>query len=1228
MSPKTDWSSGHTGTCCVKRVTGHVIEMCFKLTSEVEAGVEKLGAGVMAALLLMVAASCGESSDSRDRNVQSIAGQPCANLGLTQRVSKVVNVCGRNGDDLVWYAAVAKKPTGPKCTRPGGFRTASPSPLVCAVIGKKRMWIAVAPMPFMATTTLPAAAGDVEASGNTSVEASTTLPPSSTSTSTVPKVAEIPSKPIDPTTAVAVAKASAPATRLTLTTKGKTSRNGDPMFPAPVVQLVDDSGDPRPIAGVRVRAVVAATGYEVTGNAATTDADGSATFPDLRVLGEAAKLDVVFVADEYTGAMQSIDHAVGQEVSLAWVQWSTDVIAGQLWARQPVVQLVDMAGVPVAKAGINLVYTAKLGKGSPSPLGMVETNEQGQGFLTGAVIDTAGEFATEVVAPGASLRSPPLTVKVRPADAARLAIVSHVPASMASGIPIGDVEIQLTDSFGNVVTKAGVTVEASATSLGFGPDVEVAFVESDFRGGKKATAVTDKSGVAIFKEFLVMGQVGTWTLSFKNADDPSWAPVAVDFTLQAGLPVRLGTVDVPTVVRSGLKFDQVPMVVAIDITGNHVSSLKGNVTVSTANEDEASVSNGVAAFGEDGIARFTDLTLTGTAGSVVLVFSFGNLVESVLVTLSYGAVDSFVITEMPSSVAADETFTAAVQLRDSAGNVVRTTGIVAQVSLGGTDFKLASQSGNSGTITFSFSKPIEVAAEYTLTFTVVTDVAPRLLVMTAPLSVRASNGVKVRFPTTDSVKAANGKVFDSVITTQVLDQFGNPAKKAGVRVVAEVVDGIDKVASFDGSTAVTDDFGIARFDKLKLVAKAGDYNLRFAVENSGRPLTYPNPITVRAGVATGLKIVRGAAGLRNRELATVQPIIQVIDSMGNDAPLADVWVQAYISPSTGSVGSRGFVRTNSAGRAEFVNLKPVGSRAGSTSTIDYRVDDLQSVSETVTVAGGIAKTFAIGMASVVSSGTRLGALSGVDVDGNATTVDEFITSLPDIGTPSPGKLLWLSVDSENKLVVHGLKGTTATIRVVERANRTKVVHTFSFTINTDPKVGDPGPAGGLIIHDTAEGMKPVTSISAGGRFLETAPTNWSGRANILPINIVDSLRSPYTLLGATTSTGALQGGNNTKSIVAQQANRPTAYGPKIVESLRLGDLDDWFLPSSEEFKLILRQPEDRWRSSCGVFTKFMTSTLTGTKTTANFFDSTTNPWSLKSLSVETSACIVPIRAFG
>ena len=223
----------------------------------------------------------------------------------------------------------------------------------------------------------------------------------------------------------------------------------------------------------------------------------------------------------------------------------------------------------------------------------------------------------------------------------------------------------------------------------------------------------------------------------------------------------------------------------------------------------------------------------------------------------------------------------------------------------------------------------------------------------------------------------------------------------------------------------------------------------------------------------------------------------------------------------------------------------------------------------------------------------------------------------------------MSVASDSRLVVHGLKGTKATIRVMARKDQSKVLHTHSFTINTDAKIGDPGPAGGVIIHDFgAERMRPVASISAGGRFFATAPTNWSTRAGVLPISIVDSLRDKFTLSGATTVTGALQGGNNTKSIVGQQANRPAAYGPKIVESLRLGDVDDWFLPSSEEFKLILRQPEAGWRPECGPFTKFMTSTLTGTKQTANFFDASTTPWSLKSLSVETMACIVPIRAFG
>ena len=106
--------------------------------------------GAIACVMSLVA--CG--SDSRDRNVEMIAGQTCQTLGQTKTVSKIVNVCGRNGTDLVWYAAVSPKPSGAKCNRPGGFRAAKSRLLVCATVKKARMWIEVAPLPDRKSTRL------------------------------------------------------------------------------------------------------------------------------------------------------------------------------------------------------------------------------------------------------------------------------------------------------------------------------------------------------------------------------------------------------------------------------------------------------------------------------------------------------------------------------------------------------------------------------------------------------------------------------------------------------------------------------------------------------------------------------------------------------------------------------------------------------------------------------------------------------------------------------------------------------------------------------------------------------------------------------------------------------------------------------------------------------------------------------------------------------------------
>jgi hypothetical protein len=112
------------------------------------------------------------------------------------------------------------------------------------------------------------------------------------------------------------------------------------------------------------------------------------------------------------------------------------------------------------------------------------------------------------------------------------------------------------------------------------------------------------------------------------------------------------------------------------------------------------------------------------------------------------------------------------------------------------------------------------------------------------------------------------------------------------------------------------------------------------------------------------------------------------------------------------------------------------------------------------------------------------------------------------------------------------------------------------------EVGDTGPGGGTIFYISPTVINAATGISAGGRYLEVAPLNWSG----LSVESTTAWAKVQTSV-INTSSAIGSGAENTRLI--NSALGTNALAAKIAADLSFpssGAKTDWFLPSTLELK--------------------------------------------------------------
>src|SRR2546428_9708690 len=147
-------------------------------------------------------------------------------------------------------------------------------------------------------------------------------------------------------------------------------------------------------------------------------------------------------------------------------------------------------------------------------------------------------------------------------------------------------------------------------------------------------------------------------------------------TLGAGGATQLTITTQPSAsAQSGVPFAQQPVIQVRDASGNPVSQTGVTVTAAIATGGGTLGGTLTAATNGSGVASFTNLAITGTAGGRTLSFSATGLTgaTSTTITITAGVATQLSIATQPSSSAQSEVAFAqqpVVELRDASGNAV------------------------------------------------------------------------------------------------------------------------------------------------------------------------------------------------------------------------------------------------------------------------------------------------------------------------------------------------------------------------------------------------------------------------------------------------------------------------------------------------------------------------------------------------------------------------------
>lgn len=396
----------------------------------------------------------------------------------------------------------------------------------------------------------------------------------------------------------------AAATQVAILTQPSNASTGTAIPVQPVVEIRDAANQPFAIAGLVITASKASGAGVLSGTVtATTNAQGRATFSNLTITGVGAHTLSFASTGLVTATSASFTVSSPVATQLAYVTHPSDAQSGQPFPVQPVVELRDANGSPVAQAGVVVTIAKSSGTGTLSGTLTATTNAQGRAIFSNLQIVGSGAHALVVSATGiGAARS--IDFNVTNAQPAQLAMASQPAGATRAETMLTQPVIELRDAQNRSVPQAGVVVTVART-LGAGTLVGT------------TTATTDAFGRATFTNLAING-IGNHALEFSATGLTSIS--SATFNVTEPVPTQIAMTVEPTGATTGLALSTAPEVELRTMSGKPLA-LSG-VSISVARSSGTSVLSGPTTATTDarGRASFPGLIFTGT-GTNRLTFS-------------------------------------------------------------------------------------------------------------------------------------------------------------------------------------------------------------------------------------------------------------------------------------------------------------------------------------------------------------------------------------------------------------------------------------------------------------------------------------------------------------------------------------------------------------------------------------------------------------------------------